>query len=83
MTPLYNDLKLFGTARKELCVALLAVVFLLVGLMFTPGNGQYIFTVGRQLQCKLDNFYLKHYLIYSTYLIGGKDSGGNVTSGST
>lgn len=42
VTPLYNDLKLFGKARKELCVAILAIFFCLIGLLFTPGNGEYM-----------------------------------------
>ena len=49
ITPLYNDLKLFGKARKELCVALIAIVYLLIGLIFTPGNGEYVLGVGYAL----------------------------------
>ena len=49
VTPLYNDLKLFGKARKELVVALLSLFFLIVGLIFTPGNGEYILGVSSKL----------------------------------
>jgi len=42
VTPLYNDLKVFGQARKEICVAVLALFFMLLGLLFTPGNGEYM-----------------------------------------
>ena len=45
VTPLYNDLKVFGTTRKELCVAILALIFMFFGLLFTPGNGEYILQV--------------------------------------